>query len=165
MPSLRNLIRSSGTLNIAGFVYLVLCVWLLAIIGCDGGKPAAQNKQTIEIQQTAQDDDRILEAYQKERSGFEVESSGIVQKILKDDVEGIPHQRFIVLLANGHSILIAHNTDLAPRIKDLKKGDLIKFKGEFEWNNKGGVVHWTHHAPAGSRHESGWLEYKGQRYE
>ena len=41
---------------------------------------------------------------------------------------------------------------------------MIEFYGEYEWNEKGGVVHWTHRDPRGN-HESGWLKHKGSTYQ
>jgi Protein of unknown function (DUF3465) len=98
------------------------------------------------------------------RSGERVETSGIVDRVLADDDDGSRHQRFIVKLASGQTLLIAHNIDIAPRVAGLTRGDTVSFAGIFEPNNKGGVVHWTHHDPSG-RHASGWIEHNGQRYQ
>ena len=54
--------------------------------------------------------------------------------------------------------------DLAPRIDALRGGDRVAFHGEYEWNERGGVIHRTHHDPRGS-HPGGWLEHAGRRYE
>ena len=45
-----------------------------------------------------------------------VEATGVVEKVLPDDTEGSPHQKFIVRLPTGHTVLIAHNIELAPRV-------------------------------------------------
>ena len=98
------------------------------------------------------------------RSGDQVRASGIVSRVLSDDNEGSRHQRFIVRLSSGRTLLIAHNIDLAPRVRSLSVGDTVSFYGEYEWNDRGGVIHWTHHDPRGS-HIGGWIEHKGRRYE
>jgi hypothetical protein len=98
------------------------------------------------------------------RSGQQVRGAGKVIRVLADDNEGSRHQRFIVRLGSGRTILIAHNIDLAPRVPSLETGDAIRFYGEYEWNQKGGVVHWTHHDPQ-NRHTGGWIEHNGKRYE
>ena len=87
-----------------------------------------------------------------------------VTRILSDDAQGSRHQRFIVRLSSGQTVLVAHNIDLAPRVPGLKVGDIVEFSGEFEWNDKGGVVHWTHHDPSGS-HPGGWLKHGGRVFQ
>jgi hypothetical protein len=89
---------------------------------------------------------------------------GVVWKILQDDNEGSRHQKFIVKLSNDQTLLVSHNIDLAERIPDLQNNDSITFKGEYEWNRKGGVVHWTHHDPKG-KHQDGFLIHKGKTYQ
>ena len=106
----------------------------------------------------------VYSAYESKSSGIQVKQTGTVIKILPDDNKGSRHQRFILKLSSGQTILIAHNIDLAPRINAISRGDSIEFYGEYEWNAKGGVVHWTHHDPAG-RHVGGWLKHKGVLYE
>jgi hypothetical protein len=98
------------------------------------------------------------------RPGSQFESEGTVVRVLSDDNEGSRHQRFIVRLASGRTILIAHNIDLAPRVEGLSAGDTVSFSGEFEDNDKGGVVHWTHHDPNG-HHTSGWIRHHGRTYQ
>ena len=97
-------------------------------------------------------------------SEIQVGGSGKVIKILPDDNQGSRHQRFILKLDSNQTLLIAHNIDIAPKIKNLKVGDHVNFYGEYEWNSKGGVIHWTHHDPNG-RHEGGWLNHGGKLYQ
>jgi hypothetical protein len=106
----------------------------------------------------------LAEAWEQRRSDVQVLGTGIVDRILPDDRDGSRHQRFVLRLASGQTILVAHNIDLAPRIDALREGDEVEFHGEYEWNAKGGVVHWTHHDPAG-RHVDGWLEHHGRTYQ
>ena len=98
------------------------------------------------------------------RSGQQVRATGTVSRILPDDNDGSRHQRFILRLNSGQTLLIAHNIDLAPRVPSLQTGDTVSFYGEYVWNDRGGVIHWTHHDPQG-RHAAGWLEHKGRRYQ
>ena len=104
------------------------------------------------------------EAFKNNLSDIQVGGSGKVINILPDDTQGSQHQRFIIKLKSGQTLLIAHNIDLASRVSSLRVGDHINFYGEYEWNSKGGVVHWTHRDPSG-RHEDGWLNHGGQLYE
>ena len=106
----------------------------------------------------------LTHAIDNQLSDVQVNGSGIVSKTLSDDLNGSRHQRFILRLEDNHTLLVAHNIDLAPKIKSLRKGDRVNFYGEYEWNNKGGVLHWTHHDPGG-HHIDGWLEHEGKRYQ
>lgn len=106
----------------------------------------------------------IQTLYENRQSDVQVRGQGTVSKILPDDLEGSRHQRFIVELSSGQTLLIAHNIDLAPRVKQLEVGDRVEFYGEYEWNPQGGVVHWTHRDPAG-RHAHGWLRHDGKIYQ
>ncbi|ASI92385.1 DUF3465 domain-containing protein [Vibrio mediterranei] len=109
-------------------------------------------------------DVQLRRAYENQQSDLQVKGEGTVSRVLSDDNKGSRHQRFILRLDSRQTLLVAHNIDLAPRIPDLKVGDRVKFYGEYEWNNKGGVIHWTHHDPR-NRHEHGWLKHQGKVYQ
>lgn len=113
---------------------------------------------------TEQGTSRFSGAFVAPQSGEQTRGSGVVTRILADDNDGSRHQRFILEVDSGRTLLIAHNIDLAPRIAGLKVGDTVEFYGEYEWNDKGGVIHWTHHDPNG-RHVGGWLKHGGRTYQ
>ena len=93
-----------------------------------------------------------------------VQGAGRVVKLLPDDTIGSRHQRFLVRLAGGESLLVAHNLDVGRRVEPLREGDEVEFAGEYQWNDKGGFLHWTHHDPA-CWHEPGWIGRRGVRFD
>jgi len=103
-------------------------------------------------------DAALARALEQHASGLEVAGSGEVVRLLADDEEGSRHQRFILRLDSGQTLLIAHNIDVAPRVDGLSVGDRVAFRGVYEWSEQGGTVHWTHHDPSGE-HPDGWLRH------
>lgn len=98
------------------------------------------------------------------RNGGQLTTSGVVVRTLSDDRDGSRHQRFIIRVDGGDTLLIAHNIDLAPRLDGLRPGERVRVSGEFAWNPRGGTLHWTHRDPQG-RHVSGYIEWRGRRYQ
>ena len=108
-------------------------------------------------------DSSVVQAFDDRRSNVWLDAQGTVHRLLKDDNDGSRHQRFLLRLSTGHTVLVAHNIDLAPRVP-LVKGTSVNLHGEYEWNEKGGVIHWTHHDPQ-DRLDGGYIDYDGKRYE
>jgi len=147
-------------------IILVVTIVIIAVsYSCRANSPERMTDSlSSSAVQIAEADQILGEAYKNKRSDIQVQGQGRVEKILADDNKGSRHQRFILRLSSGQTLLVAHNIDLAPRIAGLQVGDSVGFYGEYEWNQRGGVVHWTHHDPAG-RHAHGWLAHQGRRYQ
>jgi len=109
-------------------------------------------------------DQALADAFENRGSNLQIEGQGIVARVLSDDHDGSRHQRFIIELDSGQTLLVAHNIDLAPRIESLREGDEVAFYGEYEWTSQGGVIHWTHHDPDG-HHPDGWIKHRGETYQ
>jgi hypothetical protein len=101
-------------------------------------------------------------SYGKTDTGRWIEDTGFVRRLLADDDDGSRHQRFVIQLSNKQTLLIAHNIEVAQRIP-LSLGDRVYFRGVYEWNDLGGLVHWTHHDPLGEE-DGGWVRYRRKVY-
>ena len=130
------------------------------VAGQDNFQDTANSSAVQTVQETAQVDSSTTTLV----SGRQAQGSGTVTRVLPDDNDGSRHQRFILQLASGRTLLVAHNIDLAPRVAGIRPGDKVDFYGEFESNSQGGVIHWTHHDPNG-QHVGGWLKHKGRTYQ
>lgn len=128
------------------------------------GAGAVSTPPGVSLEASGHHDALLDDAFTRRLSRVQVTGEGTVVKVLRDDGNGSRHQRFIVRLDSGRTVLVAHNIDLAPRIDGLRAGDAVAFSGEYEWNPKGGVIHWTHRDPRG-RHPEGWIRHDGQRYQ
>jgi Protein of unknown function (DUF3465) len=142
----------------------VLVIGGLLIAGSIGTACHRNSLSTESVNADARGDQDIATAFKNHSSNVQVEGEGIVIKVLPDDLQKPRHQRFILRLASGQTVLVAHNIDLAPRVDGLLEGDQVAFKGQYEWNDKGGVVHRTHLDPV-DRHNAGWLRHQGKVYQ
>jgi Protein of unknown function (DUF3465) len=126
--------------------------------------PKNEQQKTIFTEQSADNAIAFAQAFKQRQSNVQLKGEGRIKRLLPDDNNGSRHQRFLVQLANNQNLLIAHNIDLAQPIQHLHEGEIIQFYGEYEWNEKGGVIHWTHKDPRG-QHINGWVKYRGDVYQ
>ena len=106
--------------------------------------------------------DKIRQARNDTNARFWLTLDATVVKKLKDDRKGDQHQKFLIKVADDITLLVAHNIDIADYVP-LSVGDKIRIKGRYEWNHRGGVIHWTHYDQRNHR-ERGWIYYNGKYY-
>ena len=143
---------------------IITCIAGVVQYGCATSAPHAGTGTDSQATSVGVGDAGLERAFAERAGGVEVEGQGTVSRLLTDDTDGARHQRFVVRLASGQTLLITHNIDIAPRVGSLQVGDTVSFKGEYEWNTQGGIVHWTHHDPTGS-HVTGWIRHNGRTYQ
>ncbi len=134
----------------------------IVLAGCSPS-PAATSPSDASVVETSTDD-VIARAFDEQQNGVQVTGEGVVTRVLSDDNDGSRHQRFILRLESGQTLLVAHNIDIAPRLSALAPGDSVSFNGVYEWNSEGGTIHWTHRDPSG-QHPAGWLQYNGRTFQ
>ena len=142
-------------------LYLILL--LSALAACRQHEPAVSSVAESQISTQVQlSNDAVVQAFRDKKSNIFVEGSGVVKKLLPEDDNGLRHQKFLVSISDEQTLLFAHNIDLTSAIP-LAVGDTIQFRGEYVYNPKGGIVHWTHHDPHG-KIEGGWIKHNGTTY-
>jgi hypothetical protein len=140
-----------GVTVVAGFI--VAFVWL--------GRTSSSAPRHVPV---ATGTSSVARAFESRSSDVQVRGEGRVVRILPDDNDDTPHQRFVLRLDSGKTVLIAHSIDIAARVFPLDVGDVVSFQGEYVWNPRGGLVHWTHRDPAG-RHAASWLKHDNKVFD
>jgi hypothetical protein len=149
----REMLRLVGH-NLFSFALVGLLVLLCA--GCRSTTGKA-------VGPSVSNDSQIVAFQNEHRMNTEVTGKVKVYKLLQEDDEGLKHERFLVMLSDGTTVLVAHSLDKAPSVPVSPEDEII-IHGEYVWNQKGGVIHWTHHSDT-PKHEGGWIDFKGRRYE
>lgn len=103
------------------------------------------------------------ELFSRQISHIQVKGEGVVTAILNDDLKGRKHQRFILELAVHKTLMVLNNIDIFPKLSPLEIGDRVEFYGEYIWNRHGGIIHWTHDDPRGTR-DDGYVKVVTDNY-
>lgn len=105
-------------------------------------------------------------AFARKMTRIPITATGVVVKLLADDTDSTPHQKFIIEVHSGHTILISHNLLRAYRAP-VKIGDKVEVHGTYVWNRFGGLIHNTHHyndectGPYCEHHDDGYINFVG----
>ena len=109
----------------------------------------------------------VYDAWANQRSRLEVTASGSVVRVLgtREGPSG-RHEGFLVHLrgagGRGLTVRVEDNVDITGPIP-LEDGQSVEVRGEYIFDPRGGLIHYTHHDPGG-RHPSGYVEVEGRLY-
>jgi len=106
----------------------------------------------------------ICDAHALQRSRVEVTASGTVTRILgiREGPSGT-HEGFLVRVPDCNIVIrVEHNVDIGGSIP-LHQGEAVQLRGEYLYDPRGGIVHYTHHDPSG-RHPGGSITAGGETY-
>ncbi|HZU14928.1 MAG TPA: DUF3465 domain-containing protein [Chloroflexota bacterium] len=102
------------------------------------------------------------------QAAFAVHASGrwltvhaTVSRLLPDSDGRYRHQRFIVRCRSGQTLLIVNDISIGQRVP-VARGDAVTVRGQYVWDAEGGLIHFTHHDPAGGT--GGWILRHGRVY-
>lgn len=109
----------------------------------------------------------VYDAWRAQRSRVEVTATGSVARVLGDrsGPSGM-HEGFLLHLngsqGRGLTVRVEDNTDITGPIP-MRSGDDVQVRGEYIYDPRGGIIHYTHHDPRG-RHSSGYVRVNGRVY-
>lgn len=112
------------------------------------------------------DNKRICGAYAGHLTDGEVIANGVVREVLgmRRGPNG-DHEGFLLQLDGDCDLLlrVETNTDITGQIP-ISGGQRVTVKGVYVFNAMGGLIHWTHHDPAG-RHVNGYVKIGDRLYQ
>ncbi|MBD5654093.1 MAG: DUF3465 domain-containing protein [Candidatus Eremiobacteraeota bacterium] len=110
----------------------------------------------------------IYDAWRAGRSHVEVTASGTIARVLGTRPGRISaHEGFLLHLrgaaGRGLTVRVEDNVDFTGAIP-LQPGADVVARGEYVYDSRGGIVHYTHRDPRG-RHAAGYVETGGKLYQ
>ncbi len=111
---------------------------------------------------------KVRQSFRAMQSKVWVETEGTVSRLLRDDTnpDNGRHQIFLLRLAPDLQVKISHDYDDAGYLDGLKVGDHLKLQGRYEFEERGGVIHFTHRADRPTKNKpGGWIDFNGKRYQ
>ncbi len=103
---------------------------------------------------------QVSEAFRRHQSGNWLSLTASVDRLLPDSTSLHTEQRFIVRCGNGQTVLIDNDVGVGQRVP-VVVGVAITLRGQFIWNDEGGLVHYTHH---GGPNNGGWILFRNHLY-
>lgn len=109
----------------------------------------------------------VYDAWRAQRSHVEVTASGVIARDLgtRSGVSAA-HEGFLLHLAGasgrGLTVRVEANVDFTGAMP-IAAGEPVVVRGEYEFDPRGGVIHWTHRDPRG-RHPDGFIQIQNKRY-
>lgn len=149
----RSLAEAAGAPSIGIILAAEIIVAALIAQGCAGGgtDPNAA----------------VYDAWQNGRSRLEVTATGKITRLfgIRAGPSGL-HEGFLVRLsgAAGHglTVRVEDNVDITGLIP-LSAGENVEVRGEYIYDESGGLIHFTHHDPRG-RHAGGYVRVRDKVY-
>ena len=110
----------------------------------------------------------VYEAWRSQRSHLEVTADGSIARVLgtRRGPSGV-HEGFLLHLGGsagrGLTVRVESNVDLTGPIP-LRAGQAATVRGEYVYDPRGGLIHYTHLDPRG-RHAAGYVRVDGRIYQ
>lgn len=101
-------------------------------------------------------------AFDQHRSHVWLTVGARVDRLLADAHGRYTHQRFIVQCASGQTVLVVNDVSIGQRAP-VSVGDAVTVSGEYIWDSKGGLIHFTHHDPEHAL-PGGYIRVGGHQY-
>jgi hypothetical protein len=131
----------------------LIAAFVIAVAGCAG-------------QPEKPDNAFVCQSFSSQASKQEVLAEGRIAYVLgTSNGPSGEHEGFLLKLSGDCDLLVRveTNVDITGPVP-LRAGETVTVKGEYEFEPTGGVVHWTHHDPAG-RHIGGYVLAAGKLYQ
>lgn len=109
------------------------------------------------------DDSALVQAIHRDQNVNFIEAGQmVVQAILPDDTQGLPHQKWLVRLSDNSTLELVYNSDMGQRVP-LSVGQVVSAGGQLIIAQQGPLLHWLHADPRQHRPD-GYVFVNGTYY-